>query len=425
MAKQRNLGAGDTEVIADAIGLASNTDRGIPSSNKGANYDAFGRLRVSSPLTIFDSKQIADNQPLFFDDAEVSGGGTNSTYNTNQASTTLSVAASTAGVRVRQTFRRFNYQPSKSQLVFCTFVFGSGGDGIIKRVGYFDDDNGVFLEQNAGQHYFVIRSNVTGSPVDTKVSLNEANLNAEFYKDLDFTKTQILIMDMEWLGVGSVRFGFVVDGIIYYLHSFNHANNLNTVYMSTPNLPIRCEIRNDGTGGANNLTMICCSVNSEGGVSETGLTRTISRGSAAFVASSNNVWYPLISLRLKSAYKGITIYPVLLSEVPDSASIYEVALFLNPTIGGIDGVSWVNLTNSAVQYDISRDNTNTLTNGTNIFSAVKEVTNQGANIAVPVGNLLTIGTAIDGTPDEMVFAFRKLSGGATNVYANMTWYELG
>ena len=38
--------------------------------------DAFGRLRVSEPTTLFDSKQIFDAQPLLWDDQETSGSGT-------------------------------------------------------------------------------------------------------------------------------------------------------------------------------------------------------------------------------------------------------------------------------------------------------------------------------------------------------------
>lgn len=78
------------------------------------SLDAFGRIRTSSPYTLFDSKQLFDNQPLFWDDSEVSGGSTTSSHSTATASTTIGVGATTAGKRVRQTFMSFNYQPGKS-----------------------------------------------------------------------------------------------------------------------------------------------------------------------------------------------------------------------------------------------------------------------------------------------------------------------
>jgi len=57
----------------------------------------------------------------------------------------------------------------------------------------------------------------------------------------------------------------VVDGVPTYLHQFNHANHSAGVYMTTPNLPIRYEISNDGTGAAAEMECICSSVMSEGG----------------------------------------------------------------------------------------------------------------------------------------------------------------
>lgn len=59
------------------------------------HLDAFKRLKISQPYTIFDSKQIFDdsdlantveNFPLFFDNKEVSGSGTSTLFNVNQAS---------------------------------------------------------------------------------------------------------------------------------------------------------------------------------------------------------------------------------------------------------------------------------------------------------------------------------------------------
>ena len=86
------------------------------STGAGPASDAFGRLRTSEPYTIFDSKQIFDNQPLFWDDQEESGSGTTSVHDADAARTRIGVANTTAGKRTRQTFMRFNYQPGKSQL---------------------------------------------------------------------------------------------------------------------------------------------------------------------------------------------------------------------------------------------------------------------------------------------------------------------
>ena len=200
----------------------------------GPSIDAFGRLRIAEPYTIFDSKQIADNAPLFWDDAETSGSGTGSTHSINTASSEITVGASTAGTRVRQTFQRFNYQPGKSQEILFTFANFDTENGITKRVGYFDENNGIFFQHLDGVPSVCIRSNTSGSPVDTIIPQSEWNIDKLDGTDytnlaLDFSKTQIGIIDFEWLGVGRVRIGMVIDGAVFYCHEFLHANQLTSL----------------------------------------------------------------------------------------------------------------------------------------------------------------------------------------------------
>jgi hypothetical protein len=201
--------------------ISSGNTIGAISYSDSPNLDAFARLRTSAPQTIFDSKQIVDKQPLFWDDQLVSGSGGSSTFNNNQASTTLSIAANTACRRVRQTFRWFSYQPGKSQLIVLTGVLGAATTGVIKRMGLFEDNNGLFLEINSSGCAVGVRTKVSGVAVDTLVpqaSWNKDKLNGTGVsgKTLDFTKTQLFFIDFGWLGVGRIRYGFFIDGVPYY-----------------------------------------------------------------------------------------------------------------------------------------------------------------------------------------------------------------
>ena len=273
----------DVNVTNASIPITTSTPLEVFTSSNtplqiAGNMDAFYRMRISEPLTIFDSKQLVDSQPLFWDDAQTSGAGTSSTYNTNQASTSISVSASTAGTRVRQTFRYFNYQPGKSQLVIMTGIFGSVLAGITSRLGLFTANNGMFFEQSPLGMGVVVRSFTSGVAVDTRI--NQANWNLDTMDGtgpsgitLDFTKTLIYIIDYEWLGVGTIRYGVYVNGLPYYVHAVHNSNINTVVYMSTPNLPLRYEISNDGTGLASSLTHICTTVITEGGRQQTGLER--------------------------------------------------------------------------------------------------------------------------------------------------------
>jgi len=194
--------------------------------------DSFGRLRISNPLTLFDSKQIfkdpdltdnEENFPLFFDNQEVSGSGSFTTFNINTASTSIGVNSNVAANRIRQTKMRFNYQPGKSLLVLHTFSFSSSSTpGITRRIGYFDSNNGLFFDNNGNNYGFVKRSYSSGSPIDTRIPQSNWNIDTFDGKGnseitLDFTKVQILVIDFEWLGVGRVRFGFVIGGVIKYV----------------------------------------------------------------------------------------------------------------------------------------------------------------------------------------------------------------
>ena len=170
--------------------------------------------------------------------------GTSTSFNVNRASTTLSVSAFTAGTRIRQSKRCFNYQPGKSQFVVRTFVMGAAVNGVTKETGYFDGINGICLRQQASGISLVVTSNATGSPVDTVIPQSSWNVDkldgtGASGLALDLSKVQIMLIDFEWLGAGTVSIGFFINRQLYYANMFHNANILDTVYMSNPNLPLR------------------------------------------------------------------------------------------------------------------------------------------------------------------------------------------
>lgn len=394
----------------------------------GANLDAFARQRFSFPYTLFDSKQIFDSNPLFWDDAQTSGSGTASVYNSNQASSTLSVSTSTAGTRVRQTKMRFDYQPGKSLLIIMTGVLGSKISGVTKRVGYFDSDNGVFFELNGSTLGVAVRSKTSGTAVDTVIPQSSWNIDkldgtGASGITLDTTKSQIFFIDFEWLGVGRVRYGFFINGIPYYVHHINNANVLATVYMSTPNLPLRYEISNSGAGAAANLTHICSTVISEGGVQENGIVRSVDRAVTGFATANNQNIFPLLSIRLKSTHLGATVIPQNFSVFIATTASFRWMLLLNPTIAGVDAASWTDLANSSIQYDISRTNVNTLTGGVLLDSGYATSSQSIAyNDSIPTA--LRLGATIGGTRDELILALQLIPGTVETVYAALTFREI-
>jgi len=390
--------------------------------------DAFGRLRVSNPVTVFESKQIFDNQDLFWSSTASNG---QFDYIQNQAATLMSVSGTTGAYAIKQSRQRMNYQPGKSLVFISTFVFGTPISNIVRRNGYYDDNNGIFFEQSGSNLNFCLRSNYTGTPITTQVSqsawnLDKLNGSGSSGITLDITKAQICFIDLEWLGVGRVRAGFVFNGLPVYVHEFNRANTLTGVYMSTPNLPVRYEIRSLAAGSVGSLTEICSTVLSEGGFEIIGTLRTANRGTSKLVNAPNGVFCPVIGIRLKSSYIGATIYPTDISLVPTSADTFLWALILNPTVAGVDAASWTNITNSAIQYDISRTISNTLTGGTVIKSGY--VSGQGVTVsAATIGDLrssLLVSADVNNTPDQLVLAVMHIGGSTMDYYGSLSWREI-
>lgn len=392
------------------------------------SLDAFGRLRISEPYTLFDSKQIIDNQPLYFDDQEVSGSGTSSTHSVDRASSVMGVSASTAGKRVRQTFQRFNYQEGKSQLIMCTGILmaSGGGSGIITRMGYFDDDNGVFVSEDSTGVSFTIRSNVTGSPVDTTVA--QADWNGDKMDGtglsgitLDTSKTQIYWSDMEWLGVGAVRCGFVVAGEFITCHTFKHANIEDSVYTSAPNNPIRYEIENTGAGAASTMEHICSTVISEGGRKPYGCIHYDSTAGTPLAASTSGTLYACIGIRLKSSALQQNVDLINISVMNTSSQDFEWLIAFNPTVSGTFTYSDLGFSSLQTAKGVTA---NTVTGAPYIFEGgfVKSGASSG-DVSGALQNAIRLGSAIDGTPDEIVLCVRPLANNAT-IEAGMTWQEI-
>ena len=378
--------------------------------------DSFNRIRISQPLTIFDSKQIFDNQPLLWDESLETGAGITSAHSTDTASTVFTSTLNTAGKFTRQTFMRFNYQPGKSQLVMMTGVLGAGTAGITQEIGLHDDDNGLFFRCDQGTLKVVRKTSVTGSAVDNAVAQSSWNLDkldgtGESGIDLDFTKTQIFIIDFEWLGVGRVRMGLVHNGEIVYSHEFLNSNVLADVYMSTPNLPLRYSIENDGTGSAISLKQICSTVISEGGSEDLGVLRHISTQGTHVDCNVENTLYAIIGIKLKSTHLAASVkLKKVAIQIQTASETGEWELLLNPTVA--DTFAYSDVTNSAIQKATGAT-ANTVTGGTNIDGGFAQSFSGGGgsgDATEEVDNAILLGSKIDGTPDEIVLCWRPTGG---------------
>jgi len=396
------------------------------------SLDAFARLRTSRPLVLLDSKQIFDNQPLFWDERKEPGStGLFATYNSDRASTTIKATSGATGFFTRQTYQRYNYQAGKSMLILMTGVLGltGGGPGIIRRAGYFDDDNGIFFEDTEGTINAVLRSSVTGAPVDQKVPQSQWNVDkfdgtGKSGITLDPSKVQIIYIDFEWLGSGRVRMGFNIDGVNHVVHEFKSSNTIDSVYMSNSNLPVRYQVVANNNNDDATLECICATVVSEGGTSDVGVLR--SQGATGITITNNGNIYPIMGIRLKNDHLGAEITPVNVSVLGDGGSaIFEWFLILNPTISLNGGSFTYSDINDADVERAVGDGAVTVTGGyileTGFFSADSRSAGIGGAALV---SSRKIGVAIDGTRDQLVLCAQQLSGaGNKTVYGALNWRE--
>jgi hypothetical protein len=388
----------------------------------GPGIDAFARLRVSEPVLLVDTKQVGGTPTLNIT-TSVSGSGA-AAYQIDRSSTFLTVGPA-IGTAVRQTKSRAIYQAGKSLLVFMTFDMAPAEVGLRQRVGYFDPKNGIFLQRSDAALSIVRRSFVTGVAVDTPVA--QANWNVDTLDGngpsgivLDTTKTNILMLDFEWLGVGQVRCFMVIDGMPIWFHSFKNANNLDAVYMTNPNLPMRWEIEATGIlAGTATLESICGSVNSEGGYETNGVTAGADMVATGKLLASGTAT-ELLAIRLRSSFTEFaTAFVQQLSVLASTNSNFLWRLVANPTETGAG--AWSNVNASSV---LERNTTRTVTDGTGFTLASGYVASDTSSINIVDRPVFTLGTTLGGVTDVYSLQVRNLGAGNETYLGSLTWREV-
>lgn len=329
-------------VVSGNVNATLNSNANVVISGfSGATADAFGRLRVSEPYTLFDTNNRYYNHNQF---STATSGTANVVYVEAQSSFQLNVGTTNGDSVIRETMKVFPYQPGKSQLTLLTFCMNTPKLGLRQRVGLFGADDGVFFENDGTYNYMVIRSGSTGAEERVRQDAwNGDRLNGAggannpsgitLYPD----RTQIYYADVEWLGVGNVRVGFIINGQYILCHTFQHANQTgNTkVYMTTATLPIRYEITNTGTtAGASMMTQICSTVISEGGYNSFGTTQSAGTGTTQKRLATSGTYYPVVSIKLNSSRLDSIVFPRQIDVLSPSVNYYRWALVQNPTLTG-------------------------------------------------------------------------------------------
>lgn len=391
-----------------------------------SSVDAFGRLRVSNPETLFDSQNQYDVGRVFWQD--VVAGVATATHRADESSVRLSVTASAADSLIRQTRDYIRYQPGKSQFIAMTFVLGAATAGLDRRAGYFDDDDGVFVEQNGTTALnLALRSSTSGSPVNDKIAQASWNLDTldgtgKSGITLDTSKSQILIIDLQWLSVGRVRIGFQFAGAITYAHEFLNANTLTAAYMKTANLPLRYELDTDGTN-AGSMDCICAHVSSEGGFERGhGSNFAADRGTSGISVSATLV--PIISIRPKATFNSV-VTRGLIVPLEHSAYASAVGVLIRAIYGAtLTGASFSSANaDSITEFDIAAT---AISGGIQVAGDyIQRQSHFSADLQHRYPLALDKAGAHPTSPytDSFTIAALKVSGGSADTFASVEWTE--
>ena len=380
----------------------------------GTNLDAFGRLRVSNPVTLFDSQnRYLDGQQF---STTLTGSGTRS-YVQNESSFNLTVGTGATDGVFTQTKTVQAYQPGKSLLVMNTFAMAAPNPTLVQRVGYFTEQNGIYFEwSGTGDLYLVIRSSTTGTPVEERVL--QSSWNGDTLIGLDPTLVQIFWCDIEWLGVGNVRYGFVINGQFIVCHTFQHANmpGNTTVYMTTATLNPRYEIYKTGAGTGGTLKQICSTVISEGGYSPSTSIGYVTNGTSVTRVGSANTLTSLCSIRLNPAYPDAVVIPAQIDLLLLDVRYGQFQLIENATIAN---AVFANVSGSVVQSAIHTD---TITDGTLVYAGLNSSRDE-VEIGDDIKKRLQLWRYANGTPSTLTLAVAYTATNADLLY-KLGWEEL-
>lgn len=402
----------------------------VSSGNLNTSSDAFGRTRVSQPYTLFDSSHRFSDNGLWAT-AIVSGGSV--AHSPNEGLVNLIVDTTANAEVVRETLKVFSYQPGKSLLIMNSVVFAPAKTNLRQRTGYYGARNGIFIELDNDTLSIVKRSYNNGSPVDTKIVQDNWNVDrldgtGPSGLQIDISKSQIMFTDIEWLGMGSVRTGFIINGQYIICHIFHHANDIASTYMTTASLPLRYEIKNTGvTDSSSTMKQVCSTVISEGGYELHGTQQSVGTPiTSAYAMATGGTFYPVVSLRLKSTpinrLDAIAIISAGSVMGVGNNVNYRWEIRANTTV---TGGTWTSAgANSAVEYNLD----GTAVSGGRILAAgFTNSSNQGSPTVALLKEALfrfqLERDALAGTPYVISLCVAAASG-TQSIFGSLDWEEI-
>ena len=395
-----------------------------------AGYTSKNRLKISNYQTDFFNTFQYGKETDVWDESTTNGGS--ATWNSDTNWIDMAVNNTQGSKVIRQTRNVMRYLPGRSSQLTYAVRLQTPVVGIRRRFGLYDDANGFFFE-DAGvigadglpEYNVVVRSSTSGSMVENRIPRSQWNgdrLDGLGNSGIvaDSTKAQMITFDYEWYGAGQIIVGFVINGYTYIVHTFNHANIVTVPWSSTPFLPIRLEIENlTGVAGTHYLYQGSNSLISEGEATKLGIAENITSPITGRTMSAANTFYPILSIRLKSAaLKGIVLPTFFQAATVDNTSVFY-KLVRNATLTGDNFVDMPDA-NAFTQYDVSATS---YTGGIDIDSGFVIAGGGGTGIRLDQSTEYQLGRGSMGTVSDTLTLAMACPNTNKDALAAMTWIE--
>lgn len=415
--------------------------------------DPFARVRISQPNTMY---QLMSNtflgsvnpKQVYQVSEFLSGAGATSVASPGDSTTVMSVSGADCLV-VRQSRQYVPYQPGKGRLIFMSGALASpahSSSSVTSRIGVFDDydpaearlGQGHFFELSGSTLNVVERSeneDVSGNHIETRIPRSAWNGDrldgtgpSKF--TLNAGRMQLYWIDMEWLGVGFVRFGIVHKGNLVVCHTLFHTNELTGTYTRTPKLPVRFEISSgDDVAAAGTMKMACATVISEGGFVPRGMPMVLPVDVSATLTTNNITPILAISLRAESYAVRASLIPrsVSLTAIDNQPAWYQVYLAFGLT--SAPAIAWTNV-NPALSLARYSTAPGALPDTPNLFSFIggvavaRDQTRFEFNPEQGLDGIPFLSGSFAGIPDIMYVVAKRIKNSSTVVHVSLAWDEL-
>ena len=373
--------------------------------------DIASRLKVSNPHSLFHGNLTLGKSPFMWD--EKLGGAATSVVVSSDVAVDMTVSQA-GDYAIRQTMERFNYQAGKPQEIWMSTRMASA-QGVIYRQGcfcsgyvapYAPTDGLYFKTENGTAYCCICKGGVERAIPQSQWNMDTLDGKGPSGKILDLSKPQLMSIGFEWLGVGPVRFGFLIEGALVIVHMVHTANVSDSIYMRNCTQPLRMEIRS--TGGAATCRHQCAAVLQDGGEKNFGIVGCVNTDGTA-ISLPVNTTRMVVAARINPATPNHQVQLLgnyLYNSVANTA--YQWQLLWNPTFSG--ALTWNTVTDASIQVAFGTVNNVSLTGYTLAMEAGFADTRSSRVVSENLQSTLALGTHIDGTSDVIALVVKGMVG---------------